>query len=219
MKRFIIIFLFLPVFAFAQQTVIRELAGTVEIKFADSNVWQQARQGQILYGNTTISTGFRSTAIITMGSTLLTVRPLTRLTIAELIQIEGSERTELNIQSGRVRADVTPPPGGKVEFTVRSSSATTSVRGTSFEVDTHGVSVSEGVVLFQGYLDSPVLVDAGGFSRIDERTGRIIYPTTVVINDLVPDLPVATEIVQDILLPSAPVGPVSVPLRINVYGE
>jgi hypothetical protein len=185
----------------AQQAVIRNLAGTVEVKFSGSEVWENAHHGQILDGKTTISTGFRSTAVISIGSSLLTVRPLTRLTLAELIKSEETERTDLTLQSGRIRAEVTPPPGGRVEFTIRSSSATTSVRGTAFEVDTLGVAVSEGVVQFSGFFGPPVLVDAGGISRVNELTGRVALPRTEAINELSPELPVASETVRELQQP------------------
>jgi len=210
----------LPSIAFSQQAFIRDLAGTVELKFAERNVWENAHQGQTLAANTIISTGFRSTAVLVVGNSFITVRPLTRLTLTEIITIDETEKTELNLRIGSVRADVAPPPGGKVEFTVRSSSATTSVRGTLFEVDILGVTVLEGVVQFEGFLSAPVLIDAGGYSRVDEFTGQIIFPVSAAINELTPDLPVAAGgTVQELFQPPGQAVPASVPLHIKVYGD
>ena len=189
----IIILFFTAACVFSQQAVIQNLAGTVEVKFTGSEIWERASLGQTLSGNTTISTGLRSTAVISVGSSTLTVRPLTRLTIVELIQLESTEKVELALQVGRVRSDVNPPPGGKVEFTVRSSSATASVRGTTFEFDTLNIAVSKGTVEFAGNYGTPYMIDAVGYSRIRESTNRAVNPKTTVIDDLKPSLPIASE--------------------------
>jgi hypothetical protein len=85
-------FVFISPAIFAQQqiqAVIREIAGTVEVKRVDSEVWEAASRGQTLAMATVISTGFRSTAVIALGDSLITLRPLTRLTILELSQSQG----------------------------------------------------------------------------------------------------------------------------------
>ena len=120
-------------FIFAQQAVIRDLSGTVELKLPGSQTWTNARAGHALAGDTVISTGFRSTALLAIGNSLLTVRPLTCLSITELSRRNDTEYSDVNLQAGRVRAEVNPPSDAKIEFTVRSSSATASVRGTLFE--------------------------------------------------------------------------------------
>ena len=177
----------------AQQAVIRDLAGTVEIKRAGATAWEPARQGQFLTGDTAISTGFRSTAVITLGNSVLVVRPLTRLTLAELSRMQDTEKVELNLQTGRVRADVKPPEGAKTEFTVRSSAATASVRGTVFEFDTYNLTVNEGTVEFVGALGASVLIDAGGISYTGDTTGRAIPPEETAAAELKPDLPIASN--------------------------
>ena len=174
---------------FSQEAVIRDLAGTVEIRKTGSTLWEHARKGQVLESNTMISTGFRSTALIALGNSLLTVRPLTRLTLAELSRIQDEEKVELRLQTGRVRAEVRGADTGRTDFTVRSSSATASVRGTVFEFDTYNLRVIEGTVEFTGISRGAVLVDSGHSSYTDERSQRPLLPEEAAAEELRPPLP------------------------------
>ncbi|MDR3247148.1 MAG: FecR domain-containing protein, partial [Treponema sp.] len=123
---------------FAQETgtaYIREFTGTVEIKASGAAEWSAAQTGQTLSKDTMISTGFKSTAFIALGNSTMVVRPLTRLTLQEIQNIQGNESVNINLQSGRVRADVKPPENGATSFVVQSPMVTASVRGTSFNFD------------------------------------------------------------------------------------
>ncbi|MDR2966022.1 MAG: FecR family protein [Treponema sp.] len=153
MKRSLLlaILIFAVVFSvFSQTGIIKDLTGEVEIKPAGQPSFTAARQGSVVSRDTIISTGFRSTAIIAIGSTEITVRPLTRLTLAEIQQSAGTENLNVNLQTGRVRVDVNPPAGTRANTTVQSPSATASVRGTSFNMGVDGVSVSHGKVMYSG---------------------------------------------------------------------
>ena len=174
----------------AQQAVIQDFAGTVEIKQANSEVWENAQRGQTLTGDMMISTGFRSTALIALGDSVVTVRPLTRLAITELSRSQNAEKVEINLQAGRVRAEVNAPANGEVDFTVHSSAATASVRGTVFEFDTLNLSVAQGTVEFAGTRGVPVLVDTAGYSHVAESGGRPEAPRTAGESALKPDLPI-----------------------------
>ena len=179
---------------FAQQAVIKELSGTVEIKRAGSGVWEKAVQGQTITGDTVISTGFKSSALISFGNSMLTVRPLTRLTLTEISNMAGTETINTNLQAGRVRVDANPPAGTKGSYNVQSPIATASVRGTVFEITTYTLSVIEGSVEFRGSSGAPVIVDAGGTSAVDERTGRPALPNDTLYAALDPELPIASGI-------------------------
>ena len=174
------------------QAVIRELVGTVEIKHATSEIWEAASRGQTITGDTTISTGFRSTVVIAFGDSVLTMRPLTRLTLIELFRAQENERLDLNLQTGRVKAEVKAPEGGRTEFVVRSPNATSSVRGTIFEFDTINIEVREGTVEFSGVLGVTHLIDAIGFSQVNEITGRASTPHRYAAG-ISPEPPVASE--------------------------
>jgi len=147
--------------------VIRELTGEVELKPAGASAFTPARVGSEVAQNTVVSTGFKGTAIIAVGSSTITVRPLTRLSLSELQISSGTENLNMNLQSGRVKVDVKPPEGTRTNFTVQSPSATASVRGTSFEFDTYNLNVTEGRVSFQGMRGSARPVSAGFKSNVN----------------------------------------------------
>jgi hypothetical protein len=178
---------------FAQEAIIRDMTGTVELKAPGSAVWTPAAPGAVLARNTAISTGFKSTAVLLVGNSTLTVRPLTRLTLEELTRSQGDEQVSLHIQTGRIRAEVTPPAGGKINFAVRSPSATASVRGTTFDFDTINLDVDNGTVQYSGVDGRSVMVYAGGSSTIDSVSGRAAEPQETAAAEQIPTLPPGAE--------------------------
>jgi len=176
-------------FVFAQNGVITEITGTVEIKRAGSADFVLATVGEQLAWDTIVSTGFKSTALITAGSSVITVRPLTRLTLSELSGSAGTETINVGLQTGRVRVEVNPPAGTQTNMTVRGPSATASVRGTSFEFDTRNLQVHHGTVAFQGNRGGTFLVSAGATSVI-QQDGKAADPIGTGDATLVPPPPV-----------------------------
>jgi len=176
---------------FGQNGVIRELTGEVEIKSAGASSFTAAKAGDTVARDTIVSTGFRSTAVIVIGSSTITVRPLTRLSLAEIQSASDAENVNVNLQTGRVRVDVRPPAGTRANFTVQSTTASASVRGTSFEFDTVNLSVTEGTVSFGSASGMPaVMVQAGGSSFIG-TDGNAVDPAEVSAAALLPSAPVA----------------------------
>jgi hypothetical protein len=180
-------------FVSAQNAVIKDVVGTVEIKAPGESAWKTAAAGQQITNATAISTGFKSTALIALNNSLITVQPLTRLSLEELVEIQGNERVSLNLQTGRVRAAVNPPAGGKTDFTVRSPIATASVRGTSFDFDGVNLSVAEGRVQIAGGDGTPVYVAAGNEVATDPETGRTQTAAEAFAESLTPNVPVGIE--------------------------
>ncbi|MFP3042639.1 FecR domain-containing protein [Treponema primitia] len=176
----------------AQETtaIIRELMGTVEVKASGTADWTAARQGMPLVKAASISTGIKSTAVIALGNSIITVRPLTRLSLEELTRNQDTEKVEIYIHSGRIRTEVTPPSGGKTDFTVRSPVATASVRGTSFDFDGENLSVASGRVNLSGSDGVPAVVRAGESSYISGRFGWALNAAEVTIARLAPPAPV-----------------------------
>jgi hypothetical protein len=164
------------VFAQEGQAVILETQGTVEIQDGDSTEWRTAAPGNTLGKNAVVSTGFKSVALIALGDSRLSVRPLTRLTLEELVQRDTAEEVSLHLQIGRVRADVRPPSGGRTNFTVRSPMATASARGTSFEFDIRHLYVNDGHVLLEDNNGQIAYVNEGQRSYVDEAEQRVIPP-------------------------------------------
>jgi hypothetical protein len=160
----------------AQSAVIREMTGTVELKTSATADWIPAKPGDTIQKSTIISTGFRSTAILTVGSSTISVLPLTRLTLEEIIKLDESETVNLNLSSGRVRVDVNPPAGSRADFTIKSPSVTASVRGTSFEMDTVSLRVLTGAVSYASNTARSVTVNAGNETWINPETGNVQPP-------------------------------------------
>ncbi|MCL2318841.1 MAG: FecR family protein [Treponema sp.] len=184
----------------AQQAVILDLAGIVELKQADSGVWEKAQRGQTVSGNMFISTGFRSTALLSMGNSRLSLRPLTRIRIVELSQKQNTEKVDINLQAGRVRSEINLKQDTKTDFSVHSSFATASVRGTIFEFDTLYLLVLEGTVEFTSLLDEQILIDAVNSSYADDVIPRISFPEAGKNAKLRPNLPIASEIASQVFV-------------------
>jgi hypothetical protein len=155
---------------------IRDIRGTVEIKAPGSSVWQAAKPGQALESETMVSTGFQSAALIAIGESTIQAQPLTRLSLGELQAAAGTERIDIHLRAGRIRAEVEAPAAGGVDFTVRSARATASVRGTLFDFDTRNLRVTEGTVSFSGADGIVVYVAAGQSSSTDPVSGRTRAP-------------------------------------------
>jgi len=177
--------------AFCQDAFIDQLTGTVEVKQPKDAAFRTASKGDKILKDTIISTGFKSYAIIKIGGTTITVRPLTALSLAEIQKLEETETVDVALQSGRVRVDVKPAAGTKALTTVSSPSSTASVRGTSFEFDTKNLYVKEGTVSFVGTNGQNVLVSAGGTSQVDQ-TGQVSNPSDERAANLMPPSPVGT---------------------------
>jgi ferric-dicitrate binding protein FerR (iron transport regulator) len=193
MKKMVTVILFLAaVCAGAQTTEARflEFNGTVEVKEAGASGWRPAVQHEVIKRDTAISTGFKSTALISLGgNSRLMVQPLTRLSLEELLQRDNNEEVLLYLRSGRVRAEVTPPAGGKTSFTVRSPMATASVRGTAFRFDTRRLQVDNGTVRLSNNKGQRVYVPEGRQSYIDESDRRAVPPFEAGNSLLTPFLP------------------------------
>jgi hypothetical protein len=209
MKKIICVVLMLSAAAYgifaqsaAQSGVIRELTGEVELKPAGTTAFVAARAGDEVAPNTIVSTGFKSTAVIAVGSSVITVRPLTRLSLAEIQSSSGTETTNDSLQTGRVRVDVNPPAGTKADFTVQGPTATASVRGTSFEFDTVNLAVSEGRVAFSGASGLVTMVNAGGANFVG--TDKEPANATGVEASLLPPAPVGTPADETMTRPSPP---------------
>jgi hypothetical protein len=190
----------------AQEAVIREILGTVEVKGPGAAGWRAAVRGQVIGRDVMISTGFKSGAVIAIGNSTLKVQPLTRLALEELIYRDGNERVEINLRAGRIRAEVSPPVGMKTDFTVRSPIATASVRGTRFEFDGVALKVDEGRVHVAGGDGVGTYVAAGHEAKTDMETGRTTGAPERAREELTPPVPVGTASAAETpaAVPSAP---------------
>jgi len=135
----------LPVIALEGKVVT--VTGKVEIQDA-GGVWKVLKAGDPLTAGSMISTGFKSEATVKLGASILTIKPLTRLTLTQLLEKEDTVNTELYLEVGTVKAEVNSLNNKKNGFTVKSPVATASVRGTIFEIGDDLV-ITKGAVLLQ----------------------------------------------------------------------
>ena len=173
MKKIAIVLLIgLAASAWAQvpAATLRDFTGKVELK-APGGDWKVAVKGAKLDKNTAVSTGFKSTAVLVLGESVLTVKPLTRLTLEEIVRQSGSDEVSLYLLAGRVRAEVKAPIGKTVKFSVKSPTATASVRGTGFDFDSVNVEVFEGLVEFLGSGGGPAVPVPAGLSSFVNADG------------------------------------------------
>ena len=146
-KIFISILLLFLSFSIAAETraVVQSFSGKVEIQ-TSGREWSTVTVGQVIPTGSTISTGFRSEAVLEVGTAVLEVKPLTRMRLDELIEREGTVKTDLYLRVGRVKANVSRTSGLQNDFRLRSPVSTAAVRGTSFTYDGMNLDVAEGLV-------------------------------------------------------------------------
>ncbi|MDR1024811.1 MAG: FecR family protein [Treponema sp.] len=194
----------------AQTAQIRELRGTVEVKQPGTSAWETAAAGQVLEAATLISTGFKSAALLSIGNSSITVRALTSLSLEEIVAAQEQEQVTLNLRAGRIRANVKPPVGGQTSFTVRSPTATASVRGTIFDFDGVRLRVEEGRVYLAAPNAAGSYISGGHSAAAEEGTGKVAGAIETIREELSPALPAGVDTVPAGILP----GPASANLDI-----
>ena len=196
MKRAGLTFIFLcaGLGVFAQSGVILEASGVVEIKSPGDENFVAAKTGDQFEQDTTISTGFRSFATIEIGSALISLKPLTRLTLTGAEASFDTETLEMDLQTGRVRVDIIPPEETEVFMSVMSSMAVISAGGTGFEFDTRNLYVDDGVVGFKGKRGQLIQVGAGANSRVKANAGAL-SPLEMRAKRLFPPTPAGTNVI------------------------
>lgn len=168
MKRFLIpLGLFLLSWTLAAQdgALIKDVTGKVELQ-ERGGAWKAAEAGMRISQGTLISTGFKSFATVEAGKAVIQMKPLTRMTLAELVRQEGSQNTTLDLRVGRVSAKVEKTEGLEHNFTLKSPVSTAAVRGTEFEFDSLRLKVIEGLVSYSNALGQGRFVAGGEESSI-----------------------------------------------------
>lgn len=111
---------------------------TGKAEYQTDQGWLPITVGITLDQGTIISTGFKSSVVLAIGDSRFTVAALSRITIDKLTESDNNYDTEMNISTGKLKMDVKAKPGKSTSFTVRSPTATASVRGTSGVMDVTG---------------------------------------------------------------------------------
>lgn len=154
-----------------------EIAGKVEYQLPGKD-WKPAKKGDVLPKGTVVSTGFKSSAVIKIGTSTVTVKPVTRMALEDIVKGDSGTQTQLFLQTGRVKADVPPQTGQTTEFRVKSPTATASVRGTGFEFDGVNLLVEHGVVQLKTPSGMVRYVGRGEFSYVSAK-GAVSTPVAV----------------------------------------
>jgi hypothetical protein len=194
------------IFAAELNGVIQACYGNVEVKPDPNGEWVPARAGMALNSGSFISTGFKSSAIVVIGSANILIRPLTCLSLGTIIEQRNSDQIDLKLQTGRIRVEVKPPQDRPVNFTVSSPIATASVRGTEFDFDAVNLVVQNGTVAYTGLDKATVFATAGKTSFID-RQDRSTVPVSVEERQMSQIIfgPAGSELLPPTLSPVSPV--------------
>lgn len=130
--------------AAALDAEVKTVTGKVEVQ--KDGAWVAVKVGDILSKGAVVSTGFKSSAELKINDAVVTLGPLTRLTVQQLVEDSSTDETSLFMDSGSVKADINRTNDKRVNFKVSSPVATASVRGTTFTMRGNTVSCENGAV-------------------------------------------------------------------------
>lgn len=134
---------------------ITAVTGKVQTMKKGSEVWNDAKIGDILEEGAIIATGFNSNATLNIDGSLCTLQPVTRLSLEQLAQKEVAQngtdktvtKTSVYIDTGKATFKVNSTAKKLNDFKVHSPASTASVRGTEFTVYADGtIETTEGLV-------------------------------------------------------------------------
>jgi hypothetical protein len=162
---FFILMIAIVIPVFAQNATVERISGKVEYLAAGGR-WTPVAVGDVIPIGATISTGFRSSAVLLVAGSEISVMALTRMSIEDLAETSDTVTTSLNLRTGKVRASVRSTAGKSTNFTLRSPVSTAAVRGTEFFFDDYRVQVIDGIVEFLSWLNISRWVPAGNWSEI-----------------------------------------------------
>ena len=167
---FFILLILLPVFySFsADVPTVKQIQGKVEIKNSQSG-WVKAEKGMKVSPGSLISTGFKSDAVIELDNSEIYIKQLTRMSIENLSRKQNTVNTKLNLQLGRIKADVKSSKGLKHDFTVRTPVSTAAVRGTIFNSGLRKIIVDNGRISYTNRIGQTVTIGGGNSSKIRSR--------------------------------------------------
>jgi hypothetical protein len=112
-----------------------------------------------------VSTGFNASAVLAVGSSRVTVDPISFLELSELSETETTDSATLDLSFGRVRSRVRSAEQRRTDFEVRSPVSTATVKGTDYVYDGSLLTVFEGDVSLQNSIGQSHSVRAGQRSR------------------------------------------------------
>jgi len=149
----------------AQEAVFKDVKGKVEFQLPGKD-WVGAKIGDTVPAGTVISTGFKASASLSVRGSVISLKPLTRLSLEELVKSDSGTKTTLKLLSGKVKAEVRPQSEeNSQQFDVKGPNATASVRGTGLDTDGESIFVSHGKVEFVNKFGISRSVQGGEFTK------------------------------------------------------
>lgn len=136
--------------------------------------WVPVAVGTVLDQGTVISTGFKSSVVLAIGESRFTVAALSRISIDKLLEDDSNYDTEMSLSTGKLKMSVRSKPGKSTSFTVRSPTATASVRGTSGIISAAGQLQSLTGVWAMAPIGGKRFIEVRGTQR-----AKVTSPTTV----------------------------------------
>lgn len=118
--------------AVQMQAVVKKTSGKAEVQ--SESGWVPIKEGEKLEKGAVIQTGFKSEVVLQIKETMVTVAPLSRITLEQLVAKEGKDETRIFLDTGSLKSNIKKSEDRSVGFKVRSPVATASVRGTEFKV-------------------------------------------------------------------------------------
>lgn len=117
------------------QAIVEKASGKVEVQDRlDPTKWIPLSAGTPLEKGAVIQTGFKAELVLKIKESKITVAPLTRITLEQLVSKENKDETRIYLDTGSIKSNVKKTEDKAVGFKVRSPVATASVRGTELEV-------------------------------------------------------------------------------------
>ena len=163
----------IPALAQQQQAVVKEFSGKVEVK-PPGGAWRPVQLNMPVAMGATVSTGFASRLVLAIGQTQISIQPLTRMVLRELIKKDTTNTTSLTLRVGKVNVVVKAASGEKNDFTIRGPASTAAVRGTEFSFDSNiddrtgdvggSVSVTSEITLHSSILYPGETLDSNGIN-------------------------------------------------------
>ncbi len=135
-KAILLAMLFTGAPLFATEATVVSVIGKAEVK--TENQWIPLRKGDKIYTGDVISTGFKSEITFKIDASVVTIKPLSRVSIDEISEKKNLTKTQLFLDAGSIKADIKAPEDKRASFKVTCPSATASVRGTAGEFDAFG---------------------------------------------------------------------------------
>ncbi len=130
--------------------IVTRAEGEVTVQENGADEWEPVEEDDVIPLEAQISTGFDSEADLAVGeNSVVTALALTRMSVNDLIEEEGVERSEIDLDVGRIDGEVERTEDLETEFEVEADAATASVRGTNFGFDGERLWVGDGQVAIE----------------------------------------------------------------------